>query len=93
MPIGRPGGGPLELTLTRAKLNELTAELYRRCHMPLDQAAWQAGVELQELLQQLEQKRADLRRRGVPQRKHEMLQVRRWGAGGRAEAGWLALAG
>jgi hypothetical protein len=92
MPIGGPGGGPLELTLTRAKFDELAAELYRRCRMPLDQAAWQAGVELQELLQQLEQKRADLQRRGVPQWKQEMLQVRRWGPGGRAEAGWLALA-
>lgn len=81
MPIGGPKGGPLEVTLTRAKFDELAADLYRRCRLPLDQAAWQAGVELQELLMELEAKKADLARRGVPQWKQQMLQVGRHGLG------------
>lgn len=75
MPIGGPKGGPLEVTLTRAKFDDLAGELYRRCRLPLDQAAWQAGVELQELLMELEAKKAELSRRGVPQWKQQMLQV------------------
>jgi hypothetical protein len=75
MPIGGPNGAPLEVTLTRAKFDELALELYRRCRLPLDQAAWQAGVELQELLMELEAKKKELQRRGVPQWKQQMLQV------------------
>ncbi len=36
MPVGGPGGGPLEVTLSQAHLDELSTELWRRCRLPLD---------------------------------------------------------
>jgi hypothetical protein len=37
MPIGGPGGGPLQVTLTQQQLEQLSEELWRRCSLPLEQ--------------------------------------------------------
>ncbi|GIL87150.1 hypothetical protein Vretimale_14267 [Volvox reticuliferus] len=66
MPVGGPGGGPLEVRLTRTQLDELTQELWRRCRLPLDQACWQAGVDLNEVVGDHETLKEQLRNRGVP---------------------------
>eukprot|EP00884_Botryococcus_braunii_P007549 jgi/Botrbrau1/16796/Bobra.150_2s0025.1 len=46
-PVGGPGGGPAEVILTRQLLEKLTADLYRRAALAIDQACWQAGVDLE----------------------------------------------
>ncbi|KAG2453319.1 hypothetical protein HYH02_001543 [Chlamydomonas schloesseri] len=75
MPVGGRGGGPLEVTLTRSTLEEeLTQELWRRCRLPLDQACWQAGVDLNEVVGGHEAMKEQLRNRGVPSWKLEAMQ-------------------
>ncbi|GIL56890.1 hypothetical protein Vafri_12177, partial [Volvox africanus] len=74
MPVGGPGGGPLEARLTRTQLDELTQELWRRCRLPLDQACWQAGVDLNEVVGGHEALKEQLRNRGVPGWKIQALQ-------------------
>ncbi|KAG2438835.1 hypothetical protein HXX76_005375 [Chlamydomonas incerta] len=75
MPVGGRGGGPLEVTLTRDTLEEeLTQELWRRCRLPLDQACWQAGVDLNEVVGGHEAMKEQLRNRGVPSWKLEAMQ-------------------
>ncbi|PNW75659.1 hypothetical protein CHLRE_12g535700v5 [Chlamydomonas reinhardtii] len=75
MPVGGRGGGPLEVTLTRDMLEEeLTQELWRRCRLPLDQACWQAGVDLNEVVGGHEAMKEQLRNRGVPSWKLEAMQ-------------------
>jgi len=41
MPIGGSGGGPLEVVLTQQDLERLSAGLFRRARLPIDQACWQ----------------------------------------------------
>ncbi|KAG1666877.1 hypothetical protein FOA52_013510 [Chlamydomonas sp. UWO 241] len=73
IPGGGPDGPPLTLSLTRAELDELSLPLWRRCRLPLDTACWNAGVDLEEAVGQLEARRRELRSRGVPSWKTEML--------------------
>ncbi|GLI64484.1 hypothetical protein VaNZ11_007759, partial [Volvox africanus] len=74
MPVGGPGSGPLEVRLTRTQLDDLTQELWRRCRLPLDQACWQAGVDLNEVVGGHEALKEQLRNRGVPGWKIQALQ-------------------
>lgn len=71
--MGGPAGGPLEVTLTRQVLNKRTVDLFRRCRLPLDQACWQAGVDLGELLTEFGERKKDLASRGVPKWKQETV--------------------
>lgn len=82
MPVGGPGGGPLSVELTRARLDELSDGLFKRARLPLDAACWQAGVDLNEAMMGLQQKREEFARRGVPSWKVEMV---RGGGGVRRE--------
>ena len=41
MPVGGPGGGPLQVILTRVELDKMSAPLFRRARLPIDQACWQ----------------------------------------------------
>ncbi|KAF8073120.1 dnaK [Scenedesmus sp. PABB004] len=75
MPVGGPGGGPLMVTLDQATLDELSADLFRRARLPLDQACWAAGVDLNELQMSLAAKKEELARKGVPQWKQELLKL------------------
>ncbi|MEW5299539.1 MAG: hypothetical protein WDW36_002546 [Sanguina aurantia] len=74
MPVGGPKGGPLEVPFTRDQFEKLTEHLWRRCRQPLDQACWQAGVDLGQAVGQLEAKKETLRSRGVPTWKLDTLQ-------------------
>ncbi|KAG2495678.1 hypothetical protein HYH03_006278 [Edaphochlamys debaryana] len=75
MPVGGPGGGPLEARLTREALDsQLSQELWRRCRLPLDQACWQAGVDLNEVVGGHDALKQQLRSRGVPAWKVESMQ-------------------
>lgn len=42
--IRMPVGGGVEAELTRQKFEGLTADLFRRARLPLDQACWQVGM-------------------------------------------------
>ena len=42
MPVGGAGGGPLEVVITQQDLERLSAPLFRRARLPIDQACWQA---------------------------------------------------
>lgn len=75
MPLGSPGGAPLRVTLTRSMLDELSEDLFRRARLPLDAACWQAGVDLNEAMMGLADRREDMARRGVPEWKQEMLKL------------------
>jgi molecular chaperone DnaK len=44
--VRMPAGGGVEAALTRQAFEGLTAGLFRRARLPLDQACWQAGVDL-----------------------------------------------
>lgn len=44
--IRMPVGGGVEAVLTRQMFEGMTADLFRRARLPLDQACWQAGVDL-----------------------------------------------
>ena len=44
--IRMPIGEGIETVLTRQKFESLTVDLFRQARLPLDQAAWQAGVDL-----------------------------------------------
>ncbi|GAB4820667.1 hypothetical protein N2152v2_007713 [Parachlorella kessleri] len=44
--IRMPVGGGIEAPLTRQAFEGLTTQLFRRARLPLDQACWQAGVDL-----------------------------------------------
>jgi hypothetical protein len=46
MPVGGPGGGPLQVTLDQQGFDELSTELFQRARLPLDQACWNAGEQL-----------------------------------------------
>lgn len=44
--IRMPIAGGIEVTVTQQLLESLTTDLFRRARLPLDQACWQAGVDL-----------------------------------------------
>lgn len=44
--IRMPVGGGIEATLTRQMFESMTKHLFRKARLPLDQACWQAGVDL-----------------------------------------------
>jgi molecular chaperone DnaK len=67
----------LQLVLTQKKLGELTEELWRRCRLPLDQACWNAGVDLDKAVGQLEARKRELRDRGVPAWRTETVRTGR----------------
>ena len=90
MPIGGPAGGPLRATLTRAALDALAEGLFQRARLPLDAACWQAGVDLNQAMMGLAQRREDMARRGVPSWKQETVRRRRRRRRARARAWQLA---
>jgi molecular chaperone DnaK len=59
--------------LTRAKLDELSAPLFRRARLPLDAACWQAGIDLNEAVAEAERRRAALAKKGAPAWKRQMV--------------------
>jgi hypothetical protein len=73
MPVGGLGGGPLSVQLDRRTLDVLGEDLFRRARLPLDQACWTAGVDLNQLQIDYASKREELARRGVPTWKQEMV--------------------
>lgn len=73
MPIGGPDGGPLQVPLDQQTLDDLSTDLFRRARLPLDQACWTAGVDLNELQMTYQAKKEELARKGVPQWKQEMV--------------------
>ncbi|GFR43025.1 hypothetical protein Agub_g4026, partial [Astrephomene gubernaculifera] len=74
MPVGGPGGSPLTARLTRAQLDLLSEGLWRRCRLPLDQACWRAGVDLDVVVGGHAALQQQLRSRGVPGWKVEAMQ-------------------
>ncbi|PRW56291.1 molecular chaperone [Chlorella sorokiniana] len=52
--IRMPVGGGIEAVLTRQMFESLTKDLFRRARLPLDQACWQAGVDLGTAVKQHE---------------------------------------
>ena len=72
---GSSSGDPRRkvVRLTRAKLDELSAPLFRRARLPLDAACWQAGIDLNEAVAEAERKKASLLKRGAPAWKREMV--------------------
>ena len=80
--IRMPLGGGIQATLTRQKLESLTDHLFRRARLPLDQACWQAGVDLGTAIKDWEQTQRSLRKRERGQRrsktavKDEGVQIR-----------------
>jgi hypothetical protein len=87
MPVGGPGGGPLSVTLTQAQLDSMSEGLFRRARLPLDQACWQAGVDLNEVLVEYQKTKERMARKGVPAWKQEMV-----GGGGMSRGsvgGWV----
>jgi molecular chaperone DnaK len=73
MPLGGPAGGPLLVHLDQQTLDQLTTDLFRRLRLPLDQACWTAGLDLNELVMAYQTKKEELARRGVAQWKQEMV--------------------
>ena len=68
MPVGPMGR--TEVVLTRQLLEELSAELFRQLRLPIDQACWQAGIDLgSSTLEGEFRKNGDLRRETDPKRK------------------------
>jgi heat shock 70kDa protein 1/2/6/8 len=51
LPIGGTDGTGVSFTMTRQLLDDLCADLFRRCRLPIDQACWQAGVDLGTVLE------------------------------------------
>jgi molecular chaperone DnaK len=46
VPIGGKHGKGVQFVLHRTLLEDITADLFRRCREPVEQACWQAGVDL-----------------------------------------------
>jgi molecular chaperone DnaK len=62
MPVGNSGG--IEAELSRQTFEGLTVELFRRARLPLDQACWQAGVDLGTAVREFEEAQRELVNRG-----------------------------
>eukprot|EP00883_Tetradesmus_obliquus_P007855 jgi/Sobl393_1/18509/SZX73966.1 len=73
MPLGGPGG--LQATLDQATFDSLSADLFRRARLPLDQACWAAGVDLNELQMGFAAKKEEMARKGVAKWKQNMLKL------------------
>ncbi|WIA29514.1 hypothetical protein OEZ86_012015 [Tetradesmus obliquus] len=73
MPLGGPGG--LQATLDLATFDSLSADLFRRARLPLDQACWAAGVDLNELQMGFAAKKEEMARKGVAKWKQDMLKL------------------
>ena len=73
MPVGGPNGGPLQVTLTQQQLDAMSEGLFRRCRLPLDQACWQAGVDLNQVIMDYQKAQEKMAQKGVPQWKREMV--------------------
>jgi hypothetical protein len=71
MPLGGPGG--LQVTLDQATFDSLSADLFRRARLPLDQACWTAGVDLNELQMTYTAKKEEMARKGVAKWKQDMV--------------------
>lgn len=54
IPVGGEGGTGSEVIITQQLLDQLSGELFRRCRQPVDQACWQAGVDLGSVAEQHE---------------------------------------
>lgn len=52
--VRMPVGGGIEAVLTRQMFESLTIDLFRRARLPLDQACWQAGVDLGTVVKEYE---------------------------------------
>lgn len=52
--IRMPVGGGIEAVLTRQMFESLTKDLFRRARLPLDQACWQAGVDLGSVVKEFD---------------------------------------
>lgn len=52
--IRMPVGKGIEAVLTRQMFEGMTADLFRRARLPLDQACWQAGVDLGAVVKEWE---------------------------------------
>lgn len=46
MPLKGRNGQPVEAVLSQQEFESLSADLFRRARLPLDEACWQAGVDL-----------------------------------------------
>jgi heat shock protein 1/8 len=64
-----PVAGGVEATLSRQTLEKLTAALFRRARAPLDQACWQAGVDLGSIVRAADEARAKSGGAKSPQRR------------------------
>jgi len=62
MPVGNSGG--IEAELNRQTFEGLTVELFRRARLPLDQACWQAGVDLGTAVGEFEEAQREIAKRG-----------------------------
>lgn len=51
IPIGGDNGTGSRIQLSRTLLSQLSEPLWQRCRWPVEQACWQAGVDLEEVLQ------------------------------------------
>jgi len=51
IPVGGKDGTGSSIQLSRSLLSELSEPLWQRCRWPVEQACWQAGVDLDEVLQ------------------------------------------
>ena len=54
IPLGGEDGTGSEVVITQQLLDQLSVELFRRCRKPVDQACWQAGVDLGTIVEQHE---------------------------------------
>ncbi|KAL3139986.1 hypothetical protein ABBQ38_004272 [Trebouxia sp. C0009 RCD-2024] len=61
MPLKGRDSQPIQAVLTLQKFEQLSADLFRRARLPLDEACWQAGVDLGSVRADLE---AERKRRG-----------------------------
>ena len=66
--VAVPAAGGATFTLTRSALQDVTADLFRRCREPVERACWQAGVDLGALYSEREERARQpvLSRRGDP---------------------------
>lgn len=54
IPVGGEKGTGSEVVITQQLLDQLSVDLFRRCRRPVDQACWQAGVDLGTVVEQHE---------------------------------------
>ena len=62
--IRMPVGGGIEAVLTRQMFEGMTVDLFRRARLPLDQACWQAGVDLGTAVQEYEDAVRSVKKKG-----------------------------